>query len=166
MSQSNKDTARVIEEWVADHPRWPEARQVIETLNQIGWADLTMDCHRSSHLLVALDNDRVVGFLRYILQEIGADQGRPSVEYQGQPLLEAKVLAFGVLPEHRNQGIGRALQEDLLAQAKRKGCYQIRSRSSGDNRANHHLKLSLGFAVHPIATSKDECGVYFVMPLR
>jgi len=38
--------------------------------------------------------------------------------------------------------------------------------SSGDHQANHPLKLSLGFAVHPILRGEDRWGVYFVMPLR
>ena len=45
------------------------------------------------------------------------------------------------------------------------GCYQIRSHSSGDNQANHYLKLSLGYGVHPIIRGEDQRGVYFVLPL-
>ena len=50
--------------------------------------------------------------------------------------------------------------------AKTWNCYQVRSHSDGYRKANHHLKLSLGFAVHPVVRCNDREGVYFVMPLR
>jgi hypothetical protein len=42
----------------------------------------------------------------------------------------------------------------------------MRSYSGGDNVANHHLKLTMGFGIHPVVRGEDLGGVYFVMPLR
>jgi GNAT superfamily N-acetyltransferase len=82
------------------------------------------------------------------------------------PVTEAKILAFGVDSTHQRQGIGRALQEAALHVARTLGCYQVRSYSGGSNEANHHLKLSMGFGVHPVVRGTDTRGVYFVMPLK
>ena len=79
--------------------------------------------------------------------------------------MSAKVLAFGVLPAWRRRGIGRALQQAAIAAARARGCYQVRSRSSGDAVANHQLKLSLGFGVHPIVAENDDRAAYYVLPL-
>ena len=82
----------------------------------------------------------------------------------GQALTEAKIIAFGVQPAHRRQGIGRALQEHVLRRARELGCYQVRSVSRWTRQANHQLKLSMGFAVEPM--ERDEPSLAFVMPLR
>jgi GNAT superfamily N-acetyltransferase len=84
----------------------------------------------------------------------------------GNPLIEAKVLAFAVIVNYRRQGIGRALQTAALQDAAKRSCYQLRSHSSGKNDANHQLKLSMGFGIHPIIRGEDKRGAYFVMPLR
>ncbi len=81
------------------------------------------------------------------------------------PLLEAKILAFGVLPAYRRRGIGRALQEAALSEAVRLGCYQVRSYSGGNNGENHRLKLAMGFGVHAVIRGEDREGVYFILPL-
>ena len=117
-------------------------------------------------MLVATRRKKVVGFLRLVVQEIGADEDRPSVTFDGEPLTEAKILAFGVAPACRRQGVGRALQLAAIEHATRLGCYQVRSHSSGSNAANHRLKLSLGFGVHPIVRGQDTTGAYFILPLR
>jgi GNAT superfamily N-acetyltransferase len=156
----------IIEEWNELHPRWPELEQTIEALNQVNWINFKADFHQSSHLLAAQKENTVVGFLRFVIQEIGADEERPPVIFDGAPLIEAKIVAFGVRKAFRQQGIGRALQEEALRQARRRNCHQVRSHSSGWNEANHHLKLAMGFGVHPIVRGEDDKGVYFVMPLK
>lgn len=155
----------VIEEWAEAHPRWGELMAVVEAEGQLRWVQTRLDFHRGAHMLVARCGEDVVGFLRFVTQEIGADEERPSVALDGVALMEAKVLAFGVVESQRRRGIGRALQEAALARARTLGCYQMRSHSSGSNRANHRLKLSMGFAVHPIVRGADDRGVYFIMPL-
>ena len=155
----------VIEEWDAAHPRWPELQAFIAAQGQQDWVAFTAGFHRSSHLLVAQQDGALTGFLRFVVQEIGPDSDCPPVTLNGVPLLEAKVLAFAVDPARQRQGMGRALQEALLHEARRLGCYQVRSHSGGDHPANHQLKLAMGFGVHPIVRGADRRGAYFIMPL-
>ncbi|HEY8602331.1 MAG TPA: GNAT family N-acetyltransferase [Thermomicrobiales bacterium] len=154
-----------IDEWPPDHPRWPEVLAAVAALGQEAWVAATAPWHRSAHLLVALHGGALVGFLRFVVQAIGPELGRPPVILDGQTLTEAKVLAFGVLPESRGRGIGRALQEAVIARATELGCHQVRSHSGGSNVANHRLKLSLGFGIHPIVRGEDTTGAYFILPL-
>jgi GNAT superfamily N-acetyltransferase len=155
-----------IEEWEPTHPRWSELQDAIKELGQSDWVKFTAEFHTSSHMIVASQNDHIVGFLRFVTQEIGADEERPSVTLGNKALIEAKILAFGVEVAHRRRGIGRALQEASLRRARELDCYQMRSHSSGDNVANHQLKLTMGFGVHPIVRGGDHKGVYFIMPLQ
>jgi GNAT superfamily N-acetyltransferase len=156
----------VIAEWEPGHPRRPEVLAAVAALGQADWTAASAPWHRSAHLLVAQEDGSVAGFLRFVVQEIGPELDRPPVMLDDRPLIEAKVLAFGVLPTFRERGIGRALQEAVIARAARLGCYQVRSHSSGANAANHRLKLSLGFGVHPIVRGEDTTGAYFILPLR
>ena len=158
--------AVAIAEWEPDHPRWPEVLAAVAALGQADWAAASAPWHRSAHLLVAQGDGAVAGFLRFVVQEIGPELDRPPVMLDERTLTEAKVLAFGVLPAFRERGIGRALQEAAIARAARLGCHQVRSHSGGANTANHRLKLSLGFGVHPIVRGEDTTGAYFVLPLR
>ena len=159
-------TELTVEEWEPQHTRWEELLSLVAELHQVDWFTFSAEWHVSSHVLVAQRGPEIAGFLRFVVQEIGPDADCPPVEWNGEHLREAKVIAFGVLPEQRGQGIGRKLQEALREQAEALGCYQIRSHSSGDNIANHRLKLSLGYGVHPIVRGDDRGGVYFILPLR
>jgi GNAT superfamily N-acetyltransferase len=164
-ASAHQDTI-TIEEWDDTHPRRAELTALIEALGQTGWVAFDAEWHQSSHMFVALREGQVVGFLRLVLQEIGREDELPPVSWQGNALVEAKILAFGVAETHRRQGIGLALQQTAIRFARAKGCYQVRSHSSGTNRANHQLKLSLGFGVHPILRGEDSQGAYFILPLR
>ncbi len=62
-----------------------------------------------SHIVAAMDGERCVGFLRFHIQQIGRDAGRPPVVYRGEPLREGYVDAFGVEPTSRRRGIGNKL---------------------------------------------------------
>ncbi len=155
-----------IQGWTPDHPRWAHLQAAADGVGQTKWVNVCFAWHQSSHLLVALKGGTIVGFLRLVTQYIGADEELPLTELAGQPLLEAKVMAFAVVESHRRQGIGRALQEAALRLAKELGCYQLRSHSSGDKRANHQLKLAMGFVLHRIVRGEDRQGGYFIMPLR
>jgi GNAT superfamily N-acetyltransferase len=158
--------ALTIEEWDEAHPRWNSLLQVVAAQDQARWVAMRADWHLSIHVLVARQGVRIVGFLRFVTQIIGADEDHEPVTLDGVALTEAKVLAFGVVEEHRRQGIGRALQERALEYAARLGCYQVRSHISGEHAANQGLKLAMGFGVHPVVRGDDRCGVYFVMPLK
>ena len=72
------------------------------------------------------------------------------------------MISFGVVPEYRNQGIGRALQERAVELAREEGCYQLRSRSWYQSQANFHLKISMGSGIQP--SLKDD-SVYFIIVL-
>src|SRR5215212_6463584 len=159
-------TDLTIEEWKSQHDRWLELLELVTRLNQKDWFTFTAEWHSSSHALVAQRNSEIVGFLRFVLQDIGPDTDCPPIPWKGENLQEAKVIAFGVMPTQRRQGIGRKLQEALRQRAQALGCYQIRSHSGGDNLANHQLKLSLGYGVHPIVRGDDRRGVYFILPLH
>lgn len=155
-----------IKTWDTTHPRWPELMQLAVAVEQDRWMTIKLDWHLSTHILVALQNDEIVGFLRFDRQEIGSDMERPLVIYNNKPLIEAKVMAFAVAEPHRNQGMGRALQNAALREAKRLGCFQLRSFSNGSKQVNHHLKISMGFGIHPHIRNDDNRGVYFVLPLQ
>jgi GNAT superfamily N-acetyltransferase len=154
-----------VEEWTPIHPSWNDLLAAVEAHAQTDWVSFTADFHISSHMLVVLHSERIAGFLRYVVQQIGPDMGCPPVTLGGKPLTEAKVLAFAVDSTYRRKGFGRALQEDVVRRAREAGCYQVRSHSSGSNEANHRLKLSMGFGIHPIVRGDDSKGAYFILPL-
>ncbi len=156
----------VIEEWPSAHPRWAELLQVVQAEQQTTWVAATFPWHRTTHMLVATQETAIIGFLRFVTQLIGEDQELEPVRLAGEALIEAKVLAFAVLPAARRKGVGRTLQERALAAAAQLGCYQVRSHSSGAQSANHQLKLAMGFGIHPIVRDDDRRGAYFIMPLR
>jgi len=155
-----------VERWPSSYARTATLRQVIEAEGQLSWYDLNAEWHRSSHTLAASDGDEIIGFLRFVTQEIGPELDRPPVRVRGVPIIESKVLAFGVVEQARNAGVGRDLQEKALAWSRELRCHQMRSYSSGTNVANHALKLGLGFGVDPVVRDDDDEGAYFVMPLK
>ncbi len=159
------ETHCTIEEWTPQHPRWTELAAAIEVEQQATWAFAPLFADFPRHFLVALQEDVVVGFLMFVVWEIGPhDRMMPTLQLNGVALTEAKIIAFGVRESHRRQGIGRALQEHTLQRARELGCYQVRSVSGGDHPENYQLKLSMGFAVEPM--ERDAPSVAFVMPLR
>ena len=89
-------------------------------------------------------------------------KGDPPLVFRDEVLYEAKIIAFGVLPEERNQGLGRSLQLEAIRRAQELGCCQVRSRSAYENDANYHLKISMGFGIQP---SLENDSVYFLMAL-
>ena len=163
--------AFIIEEWNETHPRWQEVVQCIETAapEQSSWVFGEYYRNSECHLFVALQNNEVVGFLRFAVQPIGPELNCPPLFLKGLPLNEAKIHAFAVRENARRQGIGKALQREAIKRAKECDCYQIRSESSYASAANHQVKLSLGFAAQPEAREikgEIETLVNFVMPLR
>ncbi len=96
------------------------------------------------------------------MQRLGEDEGRPPIVFRDKVLYEAKIIAFGVLPKERNQGIGRSLQLEAMGRARELNCCQVRSRSDYGNDANFHLKTSMGFGIQP---SLEDDSVYFVKAL-
>src|SRR5215469_17040707 len=80
-------------------------------LRQDRYLQSELPAANESHVLGAFIGAMCVGFLRYGVQIIGAEEGRPPVMRDGAPLTEGYVEAFGVAPEWRRMGIGTALQE-------------------------------------------------------
>jgi ribosomal protein S18 acetylase RimI-like enzyme len=62
-------------------------------------------------LVVALDNDVVVGFVSAVMYL-----------HPDQPAPELWINEIGVAPAHQRQGIGKALLQHLLEDAKQSGC--------------------------------------------
>lgn len=154
-----------VEEWTVQHPRWREVAMLIEQLEQTDWVAFEADWHLSSHMLVATTPERVVGVLRYVVQELGVEEDWLPVTLHGTVLTEGKVIAFGVAPAARRQGIGRALQQRLIDDCRAHGCFQIRSHSNQTNIENYRLKLTMGFTMHPLVPGRGKDGAYFLLPL-
>jgi GNAT superfamily N-acetyltransferase len=117
---------------------------------------------QESHVLGAFDGTRCAGFLRYLIQVIGAGEGRPAVMHNGEPLTEGYVEAFGVDPRLRRRGIGTALQQHAARQCRIAGCYQMRSRSPVTSAENYALKLAARYVLHP---SHENDSYYFLLRL-
>ena len=147
-----------------DHKIWKALLEVAPSIGEAIVRQLTMelDWAKSNHILVAISDGQPVGVLRFVTQRLGEDEERPPIVFKGETLVEGKVISFGVVPEARNQGIGRALQERAVELAREKGCYQLRSRSWYHSQANFHLKISMGSGIQP--SLKDD-SVYFVFVL-
>jgi GNAT superfamily N-acetyltransferase len=117
---------------------------------------------QESHVLGAFDGTQCAGFLRYLIQVIGAEAGRPAVMHNGEPLREGYVEAFGVDPRWRRHGIGTALQQYAAHQCRIAGCYQMRSRSPVTSTENYALKIAAGYVLHP---SHENDSYYFLLHL-
>jgi len=117
---------------------------------------------QESHVLGAFDGTRCAGFLRYLIQVIGAEAGRPAVIHNGEPLREGYVEAFGVDPQRRRRGIGTALQQQAAQHCQAAGCYQMRSRSPVTSTENYALKIAAGYVLHP---SHENDSYYFLLRL-
>jgi GNAT superfamily N-acetyltransferase len=115
-----------------------------------------------SHVLAAFDGTLCAGFLRYLIQVIGAEEGRPAVMHNDEPLLEGYVEAFGVDPQRRRRGIGTALQQHAARRCRAAGCYQMRSRSPVTSAENYALKIAAGYVLHP---SRQNDSYYFLLRL-
>ena len=152
-------------ELTSEHRDWNDYVHVINDEGQGRWAFDARFERFPRHYVTAKRDGRVVGFLMYIVWEIGPhDRNHPPLIVDGHTLTEAKIVAFGVKEAYRRQGIGRALQEHAIRRATELGCYQVRSVSGADHRANRQLKLAMGFAVEPM--ERDKPTLAFVMPLR
>lgn len=154
-----------ISEWYKNNAGWSELEKCVGELGQKGWFHTHCDFHLSETIIVAYTPQRVIGFLRYVVQEIGPDNELPSRKLGDEVIVEGKILAFGVLPSHRNKGIGTALLAQACLSGKLRSLFQLRAHSSGDNQAAHHVLMRAGFGIHPIERNDDLEGGYFVKPL-
>ena len=159
---ASRELKMTIVELTEESQLWEQLWPVIEQLEQKPYIEVRAGHFRSSHVLAALIEGQPVGFLRFVVQRLGEDEGRPPIVFRGRILHEAKIIAFGVLPKERNQGIGRSLQLEAMGRARELNCCQVRSRSDYGSDANFHLKTSLGFGIQP---SLVDDSVYFVKAL-
>ncbi len=113
-------------------------------------------------VVVAAFAERCIGFLRFVIQEIGHDVGRPPIVQNGRTLTEGYVEAFGVDPEHRRRGVGTALQAYAFAYCRQAGCHQMRSRSPVSSTENYALKIAAGYVIQP---SSENDSYYFIRGL-
>ncbi len=78
----------------------------------------------SGRTLAAVQNGESAGFLMVVVQPIGPEMDCPVLcDRAGNPLTEAKICAFHVREAARSQGIGTALQREVLRLAEELGCY-------------------------------------------
>ncbi len=157
-----------VDEWDETHPRWQEFAECLETTAPDQAVFVFGEHYQGypSYLFVALQFNKVVGFLRFAVQPIGPEAKCPPLILDDAQLTEAKIHAFAVREDSRGQGIGTALQIQAIHRAKELGCYQVSSYSSYNRKANYRIKLSLGFGAQPEVHGDNEQGVYFIMPLQ
>lgn len=153
-----------VEEWEESHPQWADFVQCLEQTapEQAPFVLGEYARHLPCRLIVALQKAQVVGFLRFGVQPIGAEENCSPLTLDSVLLTEAKIHAFAVREECRGHGIGTALQERAIAVARELGCHQLSSHSSYEREANCHVKLSLGFCALP----ERQGSIRFLMPLH
>lgn len=101
-----------LQELAEDHLRWPDFVRCLEETapEQAPFVLGDYARHLPCCLCVAFQDDQIVGFLRFGVQPVGAEEQCPPLVLNGVTLTEAKIHAFAVHPERRGQGIGTALQ--------------------------------------------------------
>jgi len=84
-------------------------------------------------LVVAIDNDVVVGFVSSVIY-VHPDKTAP----------ELWINEVGVAPTHQGQGVGKMLMQRTLEEAKRSGCSEAWVLTDRENRAAMALYKSAG----------------------
>ncbi len=154
--------------------RWPALAAHLDRAGMTRWALPPDDQPPPGVCFLGVPIDaRVVGHISILAQPItvpatawSGDKTHTMPGPDGQPLRETFVQTFAVEEAFRRRGYGRALQQAALRLTRDLGCIQMRSWSSLDKPANHTLKLSLGFGMHPATQEATDgqliSGVYFV----
>ena len=156
-------------------PDWQALAEHMAANGDAAWV-LDDDGRPKSERLVflgALVDGQIVGNLTFLKQPIeipatewAEDHDLSLREAGGGVLYEMFVQTFSVDEAYLRRGIGRALQEEALRQARILGCYQLRSWSSLDKISNYELKLGMKFAFHPAIYQTDSglkvSGGYFI----
>ena len=133
-----------------------------DVLDQRRYIVSVIDTASENYVLGVFDGNRCLGFLRFYVQVVGSEEGRPPVMFDGSPVTEGFVEALGVDPAARRMGIGSALQLAAQQLCRARGCYQIRSRSPVSSRENYAMKLAAGYVLHP---SNENDSYYFLKKL-
>jgi len=131
-------------------------------LNQRSYIVSVIETASKDYVLGAFAGNRCLDFLRFYVQVVGSEEGRPPVMRDGSPLTEGFVQALGVDPVARRMGIGSALQRTAQELCRARGCDQIRSRSPVSSRENYAMKFAAGYVLHP---SNENDSYYFLKKL-
>jgi hypothetical protein len=99
-----------FETWTDSNPQWQELLSVAKQVHQEEWF-ISFEFHERNIAIVAISNQEIIGFLRLVTQKIGSDMDCEILCFNGQGLMESKILAFGVINEWKNKGIGIELQK-------------------------------------------------------
>lgn len=121
--------------------------------------------HGDKHAVGYFVDTELSGVIGICKQVLGAEQGTPEIKIGNEPLSEAKVIAFAVRQESRNNGIGKELQLKAMELAKDLGCYQLASYSTFDKAENYRVKRTLGFSIQPEVQKDGTMGCYFLKTL-
>ena len=111
------------------------------------------------------NKNKLIGCIRYCIQQIGEEQNTPPIIKNGIKLKEAKINVFAVDKDYRNQGIGKKLQLKVIEDAKINNCSQVASYSTFDKIENYSVKLGLGFCVQPETQADGTIGCFFLMKI-
>jgi ribosomal protein S18 acetylase RimI-like enzyme len=84
-------------------------------------------------LVVAVDGDLVVGFVSAVIYL-----------HPDKPIPEMWINEIGVAPSHQRQGIGKALMQAILEEAKRSGCREAWVLTERDNTTAMAMYKSAG----------------------
>jgi ribosomal protein S18 acetylase RimI-like enzyme len=84
-------------------------------------------------LVVALDDELIVGFISAVIYV-----------HPDKPAPEMWINEIGVTPSHQRQGIGKALMQAILEEAKRSGCTEAWVLTERDNLPAMSMYTSTG----------------------
>lgn len=116
----------IIEKSIADWQNWQTPRE--ESITH---------AIRNSELLVAEKQDKVVGFIHYIMHEDIIDGG-----------LNSFITAFYVAPEFRNRGIGSSLLREAIRDALGRGALGMETTTANPDARRlyekHHFRQFMG----------------------
>jgi len=153
-----------VAEVTATDGRFSDVLQLAATvLNQDRYLLKQIEHAQESHIVGAFDQEQCVGFLRFVIQELGRDAGCTTIVHGSAPLREGFVEAFGVEPSRRRSGIGTQLQTFAADYCRHAGCHRMRSLSPAASTENYALKIRAGYTLHP---SSENDSYYFAKLLR
>lgn len=99
--------------------------------------------HRDAFCLVAVDDDRIIGFVN----------GRVSIEDGLLPGAYGEIDSLYVVPEERGNGISRALAEAAVTWLRDRDAHTIQYLSCADAHEDHDFWRGLGFAPDMVCLS-------------